>query len=176
MKKGVIILALTCFAVTGYAQTVHKRVPRWESNLSLGYIDNQPVENPPAGWVDESNRHLAIVKSFWFYPFLPRLLSFGLSFDFVTDDLPISLNVALNLPSKVIVPFVCAGAGFAFSGSSLQSYGGGLKLRTGRRFGLIAEYRRYKIHKKSVMGGPMQEGQKVVKNSDYFGAGIAYLY
>ena len=176
MKNGLIILVLACFAVAGNAQTAKKPVSQWESNLSLGYLNNQPVETPPPNWVDNTNRHFAIVKSFWFYPFQPRLVSFGLSFDYVSNSFPISLNIALNLPSKVLVPFVCAGAGFSFSGSTLQSYGGGLKLRVRGRLGFIAEYRHYTIHQNFKLGGPMEEGQKFDQESDYFGAGIAYLY
>jgi hypothetical protein len=176
MKKSIIFFVLFCCAAAGYAQTAKKGEPRWESNLSLGYIKYVGLVNPPAGFIDNMNRKIAIVKSFWFYPFLPRLLSLGLSFDYVTDDLPLSLNAALNLPTKFIVPFVSAGVGASISGSSLQNYGGGIKFRTGRRFGLIAEYRHYSIKKKTRASGMSNETSYVKRQSNYFGAGIAYLY
>ena len=173
MKKSIIFFVLFCCATAGFAQTAKKGEPRWESNLSLGYIGYQGIESPPPG-VDNMTRHIAIVKSFWFYPFLPRILSIGLSFDYVVDDLPLSANIALNLPIKFIVPFVSAGAGASISNSTLQNYGGGLKFRTGKRFGLVAEYRHYRIKKRAQQSGSGRPD--VVTMSNYFGVGIAYLY
>jgi len=175
-KTSVTILALLISAGFCMAQAAKKGEPRWESNLSLGYISYSEVQDPPAGYVDDMTRHLAIVKSFWFFPFLPRVVALGLSFDYVIDDLPLSLNVALNLPAKFFVPFVSAGAGFSFSGNTLSNYGGGLKLRTGRRFGLIFEYRHYKIKKNVIAYGAYETGSHVIRESNYFGFGIAYLY
>lgn len=175
VKKGILVVAVFCCAAAGYAQTAKKGEPRWESNLSIGYIGYQAVVNPPPGFT-EMTRHIAIIKAFWFYPFLPRILSLGLSFDYVTDDLPLSLNAALNLPMKFLVPFMSAGAGASVSGSTLQNYGGGLKFRTGKRFGLIAEYRHYSIRKKTANFGMSDENFYVKRTSDYFGLGIAYLY
>lgn len=176
VKKSIIVFVLFCCAAAGNAQTANKGEPRWESNLSLGYTKYLSVENPTEGTLVNMNRHIGIIKSFWFYPFLPRVLALGLSFDYVIDDLPLSLNAALNLPFKVFVPFVSAGAGFSFSGSTLQNYGGGLKVRTGKRFGLIAEYRHYSIKKKTQAELPNGETSSVTRESNYFGLGIAYLY
>jgi hypothetical protein len=174
MKKVVVIfLILPGLAAFVSGQPAGKPEPRLESNLSLGYIDYTPLANPPPGFVDTMTRHFAIVKSFWYYPFMPRLLSLGLSFDYLTDDLPLALNVALNLPAKRIVPFACAGAGFSFSGSTLQSLGGGLKFRIRKRTGLIAEYRHYWVKKKLT---PMETSPRVTREANYFGAGLAYLF
>jgi len=175
MKKIIIVFVLFCCAAAGYAQTAKKREPHWESNLSLGYIGYQSVLNPPAGFTDMT-RHIAIVKSFWFYPFLPRILAVGFSFDYVIDDLPLAANIALNLPTKFIVPFVCAGAGASVSNSSLQHFGGGIKIRTGKSFGLIAEYRHYHVKKKTPDFGMGENNSYVRTQSNYFGLGIAYLY
>jgi len=176
-RTTVAILLLIITAASGMAQTApaaQKKIPRWESNLSVGYIDYTSVQDPATGNIDDMDRHIGIVKSFWYYPFLPRVVAFGLSFDYIVDDLPICVNVALNLPMKFFVPFVSAGTGFSFSGSTLQDYGGGVKLRTGKRFGLVFEYRHYKIKKHS--SGVLEESSTVVRESGYFGAGIAYLY
>jgi hypothetical protein len=173
-KTIVLILMLIVFAATGLAQASQNKVPRWESNLSAGYIDYTSIQDPATGNVDDMNRHIGIVKAFWYYLFLPRIVDVGLSFDYIVDDLPICVNVALNLPTKFIVPFVCAGTGFSFSGSTLKDYGVGIKLRTGKRFGLIAEYRHYKIKKKS--SGINEESSTVIRESAYFGGGIAYLF
>jgi hypothetical protein len=177
MRKTLAALViLFVSAALCQAQTARKREPHWESNLSLGYIDYTSVQNPPEGFVDDMTRHFAIVKSFWYFPFLPRIVSLGLSFDYVVDDLPISLNAALNLPTKFFVPFVSAGTGFSFSGNSLQNYGGGIKLRTGKKFGLILEYRHYRIKKKTLTSFPDDPSSYVIRDSDYLGFGFAYLY
>jgi opacity protein-like surface antigen len=183
--KSLAVLAIAALlsTVAAFGQEAGKTVSRWESNLSIGYIgydneDSPPPPDvvwldgtPPAGQVDDMNRHIAIIKSFWFYPFMPHVLALGLSFDYVTDDLPISINAALNVPTKTIVPFVSAGAGFSFSGSTLRNYGGGLKVRFGKKIGMIAEYRHYTIKKHPFTGG-----DPVTRLSHYYGAGIAYLY
>ena len=72
--------------------------------------------------------------------------------------------------------FVCAGAGASISNSTLQNIGGGLKFRTGKRFGLIAEYRHYSIKKRTQDWGPGNEVSFIKRQSNYFGLGIAYLY
>lgn len=132
------------------------KVSRWESNLSIGSV---------------INRRLGIVKSFWWYP-LPRLVAVGLSLDYVGAVIPFSLNVALNAPIPVVVPFVCAGAGTSFTRGGITNYGGGIKLRLWHKVGLIVEYRRYHYTQESVID---PTGEEKVK-ADYIGAGIAYIY
>jgi hypothetical protein len=178
MRKGslILLLPLVLLIIAGSGAAAERNPSRWESNLSIGYIKYEPLLDPPQGWVDDLNRPLGIVKSFWFYPFLPRIVAVGLSFDYVIDDLPLSANISLNLPLKVVVPFVSAGTGFSFSGSKLQNYGGGIKLRLGRRIGLIGEYRHYRSDKKSLGAGGSESVAHVIRESNYFGAGIAYLY
>jgi hypothetical protein len=133
-----------------------KKVPRWESNLSVGAVLNQ---------------RMGIVKSFWWYP-LPRIVAFGLSFDYVGAIMPLSLNVAVNLPIPFVVPFVCAGAGSTLTRGGITNYGGGLKFRIWSKIGIIVEYRKYHYTQESRLDPEAEEKVK----ADYFGAGIAYIY
>jgi hypothetical protein len=134
-----------------------KKIARWESDLSIGGI---------------TEGRLAIVKSFWWFP-LPKIVAIGLSFDYITQFLPLSLDVAVNAPIPVIVPFVCAGAGAGLSGGGVTSYGGGLKVRLGRRIGIIAEYRNYRYRPRSQsIDLPPEDPVHV----HYFGAGLAWIY
>jgi hypothetical protein len=129
---------------------------RWESNLS-------------GGWV--SNGRIGLVKSFWWHPFR-KVVALGLSFDYVYEAMPLSVDIALNAPIPVVIPFVCAGAGGSLTGSSLTFYGGGIKIRLLKKFGLIAEYRRYRYNHDSSGNPPVEE----MVDADYFGAGIAWIY
>jgi hypothetical protein len=129
---------------------------RWESNLS-------------GGWV--SNGRIGLVKSFWWHPFR-KVVALGLSFDYVYEAVPLSVDIALNAPIPVVIPFVCAGAGGSLTGSTLTFYGGGIKIRLLKKFGLIAEYRRYRYNHDSSGNPPVEEMVDV----DYFGAGIAWIY
>jgi hypothetical protein len=138
------------------AGTPSKKVPRWESNLSVGRVVQEQI---------------GIVKSFWWYP-LPKIFALGLSFDFVGATLPISLNVSLNLPLPVVVPFVCAGAGASVSRGGITNFGGGLKFRIWPKIGIIVEYRKYS-HKPDPFLDPPDAPRA---RPDYFGAGIAYIY
>jgi hypothetical protein len=133
-----------------------KKVPRWESNLSIGAVIDQ---------------RMGIVKSFWWYP-LPRIVAFGLSFDYVGAIMPLSLNVAVNLPVPVVVPFVCAGAGGTLTRGGITNYGGGLKFRIWHKIGIIVECRKYRYTQESHLDPEAEEKVK----ADYFGAGIAYIY
>jgi hypothetical protein len=157
----VLALSLLIFAGTaGASETASsspKKISRWESDLSIGGI---------------TEGRLAIVKSFWWYP-LPKIVALGLSFDYITQFLPLSIDIAVNAPIPVIVPFVCAGAGAGLSGGGVTSYGGGLKFRLGRRIGIIAEYRNYRYRPRSQsvdlpLGDPV--------HVHYFGAGLAWIY
>jgi hypothetical protein len=129
---------------------------RWESNLS-------------GGWV--SNGRIGLVKSFWWHPFR-KVVALGLSFDYVYEAVPLSVDIALNAPIPVVIPFVCAGAGGSLTGSTLTFYGGGIKIRLLKKFGLIAEYRRYRYNHDSSGNPPVEE----MVDADYFGAGIAWIY
>jgi hypothetical protein len=132
------------------------KASRWESNLS-------------GGWV--SNGRVGLVKSFWWYA-LPKVFALGLSFDYVYEAVPLSVDIALNAPIPVVIPFVCAGAGGSLTGSTLTFYGGGIKIRLLKKFGLIAEYRRYRYNHDSSGNPPVEE----MVDADYFGAGIAWIY
>jgi hypothetical protein len=175
-RNTLLLLPLIFLLIAGSGAAAEGNPSRWESNLSVGYIKYEPLLDPPQGGTDDVNQSIGIVKSFWFYPFLPRIVAVGLSFDYVIVDLPLSANVAVNLPLRFVVPFVSAGTGFSFSGSKLRNYGGGIKLRLGKRIGLIGEYRHYRSDKKSFPMGIEESGARVVRESNYFGAGIAYLY
>ncbi len=132
------------------------RIFRWESDLSAGSV---------------SSGRLGIVKSFWWYA-VPKVVAVGLSLDHVLEAIPFSLNVALNAPLPVVVPFVCAGAGTALTCGGITHYGGGIKVRFGRRLGVIAEYRRY--HYRQTDGTFFPTYTKAAAH--YFGAGIAWIY
>jgi hypothetical protein len=86
--------------------------------------------------------------------------------------MPLSVDVALNAPLPVVVPFVCAGAGGSLTVGGLSFYGGGLKIRLKKRFGLIAEYRKYRYSHNTDTNPPVKEAVK----ADYIGGGIAWIY
>ncbi|MCX6574483.1 MAG: hypothetical protein NTX99_10900 [Candidatus Aminicenantes bacterium] len=133
------------------------KASRWESNLS-------------GGWV--SNGRVGLVKSFWWYA-LPKVFALGLSFDYVYEAMPLSVDIALNAPIPVVVPFVCAGAGTSLTSGGITFYGGGIKVRLKKRFGLIAEYRKYRYTHSNTDTNPAVEE---TVNTDYLGAGIAWIY
>ena len=133
-----------------------RKITRWESDLSIGTV---------------SNDRLGIVKSIWWFP-VPKIVAIGLSIDYVAEVMPFSLNVAVNAPTPYVVPFVCAGAGTSLTTGGITHYGGGIKIRLGRRFGLIAEYRTYR-YKRNVSGNPpLYE----TSTAAFFGGGIAWIY
>lgn len=156
-----VLLALLAFAAAAGAAPAAApgspaKIPRWESNLSLGSVDSGRI---------------GIVKSFWWYA-VPRIVTVGLSLDHVMEAIPVSLAVAVNAPTPIAVPFVCAGAGTTLTCGAISFYGGGIKIRLGRRFGLIAEYRKYRYNQTS--GSFEQTYTKAT--AGYFGGGIAWIY
>ena len=151
-----LTLAATAGAAPGAAPGPQAKVPRWESNLSLGSVDSGRI---------------GIVKSFWWYA-VPRIVTVGLSLDHVMEAIPVSLTVAVNAPTPFAVPFVCAGAGTTLTCGGISFYGGGVKIRLGRRFGLIAEYRKYRYHQ---TGGSFEQTYTKA-TAGYFGGGIAWIY
>jgi hypothetical protein len=155
-----LLFALLAPAVAAGQDTASAAAPakvhRWESNLSGGGV---------------SNGRIGLVKSIWWYP-LPKFIAVGISFDYVYEAMPLSVCVALNAPTPVVVPFVCAGAGGTLTVGGLSYYGGGFKVRIKKRFGLIAEYRKYTYQHDSSRNPPVRETLK----ADYFGGGIAWIY
>jgi len=133
-----------------------KKAYRWESNLSAGKT---------------SEGYIGLVKSIWWYP-LPRIVAVGLSLDYIGRVMPFSLNLSLNLPLPVVVPFVCVGAGANVSKGGVTNYGGGLKIRAWRTIGFIVEYRRYTRKPDPYYDPP--DVQKVRLN--YIGGGVAYIF
>jgi hypothetical protein len=133
-----------------------KKISRWESNLSAGAV---------------LRRTIGVVKSFWWYP-LPKIFAVGLSLDYVGPILPLSLDVSLNLPLPVVVPFVCAGAGASISRGDITNFGGGLKFRIWPKIGIIVEYRKYSYKPNP----PFDLTDEPRVRRDYIGAGIAYIY
>lgn len=154
LNLGLLVSALAAVPPDA-ASASPVKVSRWESNLSIGGV---------------SNGRIGIVKSIWWFA-LPKVFAIGLSFDYVTEFIPFSVGVALNAPIPVVVPFVCAGAGTSLTVGSITNYGAGVKIRLGRRFGLIAEYRKY--HYMHDVGWPSVREKG---SADYFGAGIAWIY
>ncbi|MBN2266329.1 MAG: hypothetical protein JW775_11000 [Candidatus Aminicenantes bacterium] len=151
-----LLLAAGVNGAPGARQAAPEKVPRLESNLSVGRV---------------STKRIGAVKSIWWHA-VPRVIAIGLSFDWVSEGIPFSLAVAVNAPIPVATPFVCAGAGFAMDGCSINFYGGGLKVRLFRKFGLIAEYRNYRYTTvESIF--PVRRGKG---SADYFGGGIAWFY
>lgn len=131
---------------------------RWESNVSAGVIK-------------EGQATIGIVKAVWWYA-VPRIVSLGISFDYVGKTLPLSVNVALNAPLPVIIPFVQAGAGAGLSTGGILHYGGGFKIRMRGRLGWIAEYRKYFYKRETPVATPGASKHK----PDYFGGGISYAF
>jgi hypothetical protein len=132
------------------------KVRRWESNLSVGSV---------------SNGRLGVVKSIWWYA-LPKYIALGLSFDYIYEAIPMSIDVALNAPLGPVIPFACAGAGGSLTVGGMTFYGAGVKIRLSRKFGLIGEYRHYRYSHDST-GNP---ATKEMSSAGYFGGGIAWLY
>jgi len=164
-------------AVAGIARTRGKPESRWESNLSIGYIRYTSIVSSGSAGQFQANRHLGIIKSISYYPLPSRLLSVGVSVDYIIEDLAFSLNGALNLPLKRVIPFVSAGAGIALSGTTLLSYGTGIKLRLGGTLGLIAEFRHFRTRKDyGESSATKLVSGLVVRHSDFIGLGITYLY
>jgi hypothetical protein len=155
-----IVLLLLVPALAAAQDTAASPAPakahRWESNLSGGSV---------------SNGRVGLVKSFWWYAW-PKIFALGLSFDYVYEAMPLSIDIALNAPIPVVVPFVCAGAGGSLTAGGLTFYGGGIKIRLKQRFGLIAEYRKYRYTHNTDTNPPVEE----TVNADYLGAGIAWIY
>lgn len=141
---------------TGAGGGAVSKVSRWESNLSVGVVLEE---------------QFGIVKSFWWYP-LPKVFAVGLSFDFIGATLPLSVNVSLNLPTPVVIPFVCAGVGMSISRGWITNLGGGIKFRLWKKIGLIAEYRKYTHDPDPYLDPPDAPKRK----PDYLGIGISYLY
>ncbi|MBP7706670.1 MAG: hypothetical protein KA243_05420 [Candidatus Aminicenantes bacterium] len=152
----VATFAAAASAAPGAAQGPPAKVPRWESNLSLGAV---------------SSGRIGIVKSFWWYA-VPRIVTVGLSLDHVLEAIPVSLTLAVNAPTPIVVPFVCAGAGTTLTVGGISFYGGGLKIRLGRRLGIIAECRRYAFRQTDGAFEPTY----TKATARYFGAGLAWIY
>lgn len=160
LASCVALACLSLAAVVASAprsdQTTPEKVPRLESNLSVGRV---------------STKRIGAVKSIWWHA-VPKVITIGLSFDWVSEGIPFSLAVAVNAPLPVVIPFACGGAGFGFDGCSINFYGGGLKVRLFRKFGLIAEYRNYRYSTVESYF-PIRRGKG---SADYIGGGIVWFY
>jgi len=132
------------------------RISRWVSNLSAGAV---------------IDRRIGIVKSFWWFA-VPNVVALGLSFDFVSSNMPLSVGVALQAPIAVVTPFICASAGGSLSGHGITGYGGGLRVRLAPKFGLVFEYRRYHLTQDSAAN---LSGHETVE-ANYVGGGISWRY
>jgi len=117
-----------------------------------------------------STGRLGAAKTFYWYA-VPKVIAVGLSFDWISESIPFSLAVAVNVPIPVVIPFACAGAGFGLNGCGINYFGGGLKVRLGRRFGVVAEYRNYRFATIDAHSPIHGKGQ-----ADFFGAGFVWTY
>ncbi|HPW17484.1 MAG TPA: hypothetical protein PLP83_03790 [Candidatus Aminicenantes bacterium] len=118
-----------------------------------------------------STGRIGAVKSFW-WSAVPKAIALGMSFDWISDNIPFSLAVAMSAPVPVAVPFACAGAGSGLNGCGLNYYGGGLKVFLARRFGIVAEYRSYRFTTiTSTFPTRREKG-----SAEFFGAGIVWFY
>lgn len=164
LVPGLVIIALLvglaapalADEAAGSIPTRSMRISRWVSNLSAGAV---------------LDRRIGIVKSFWWYA-VPNIVALGLSFDFVSSNLPLSVGVALQAPIAVVTPFVCAAAGGSLSGHGITGYGGGVRVRLAPKFGLLLEYRHYQLTEDSP--AHLSGHEKV--HADYVGAGISWRY
>lgn len=151
-----ILMALVVTArAQGMGWAPESKASRWESNLSVGRV---------------STGRLGAAKTFYWYA-VPKVIALGLSFDWISESIPFSLAVALNAPIPIVIPFACAGAGAGLDGCGINYFGGGLKVRLGRRFGLVAEYRNYRYTTSTLYPPRKGKGQ-----ADFFGAGFAWIY
>jgi rRNA maturation protein Nop10 len=132
------------------------KVSRWESNLSAGAV---------------IDRRIGIVKSIWWFA-VPKVVALGPSFEFVGPFLSFSVGVAVTAPIPVVTPFVCASAGASLTQGGITSYGGGLKVRLGPKFGIIVEYRKYRY----TLERAFETGPHETVVADYVGAGISWKY
>jgi hypothetical protein len=85
----------------------------------------------------------ALVVGFGYY-LLPRFIALDLNLALLAErsrELPLSLNLSLNLPLGKVVPFVTGGGGASLRGTLVKNLGAGLKLRLGRTMGGLVEYR-----------------------------------
>ena len=157
---GTFVLCLLLSGLAGGAPGADplaaRKIRRWQSNLSIGWV---------------SSGRIGIVKSFWWFA-LPDVIALGLSFDHVLEAIPLSVNIAVSAPIPIVRPFVCAGAGAALNGGGITHYGGGLTVRLGRKFGLVAEFRQYSYDVIASLFPTVW--QKA--SASYFGAGISWTY
>jgi hypothetical protein len=156
LSTACLLISAILAGAPGPDEATSEKVLRLESNLSVGRV---------------STGRLGAAKTFWWYA-VPKVIALGLSFDWITDTIPFSLAVAVNAPIPVVTPFACAGAGAGLNGCGINYYGGGLKIRLVRKFGLIAEYRNYRFT-------TVESSFPVVRGKGrayYFGAGIAWFY
>ncbi len=103
------------------------RIFRWESDLSAGSV---------------SSGRLGIVKSFWWYA-VPKVVAVGLSLDHVLEAIPLLAQRRLErAPPRRRAVRLRRGRDRPDRGG-ITHYGGGIKVRLGRRLGVVAEYRRY---------------------------------
>ncbi|HSA94850.1 MAG TPA: hypothetical protein VLJ16_02280 [Acidobacteriota bacterium] len=142
--------------VAGSVPARSMRISRWVSNLSAGAV---------------LDRRIGIVKSVWWFA-VPNIVALGLSFDFVSSNVPLSVGVAVQAPIAVVTPFLCAGAGGSLSGHGITGYGGGFRVRLAPKFGLVFEYRRYHLTQDSPA---FPSGHETV-DANYVGAGISWRY
>jgi hypothetical protein len=130
-------------------------------NLSLGYAESTDFEKGNFGLLKSVGWNL-----------LSGWLSAGVNFGIIKNEIMLMGNVSLIVPLDRIEPFATAVYGFILETfSAVSNYGGGLRVRLGKKIGIIAEYRKLDFTQKRFRGG-----EKTKVKVDYFGAGIFYYF
>ncbi len=149
------MIGVLMIAVLSGGLTAQERKLRGESKVSMGLVVHDII---------------GIMKSFGYY-IVPRYVAFDINFQYIVKELPIGVNVSLNLPVGKITPFVTAGAAASLRGTTILDWGGGLKYRVGKKTFLLAEYRHFRYNYR-----PDGSNVKEIRQTDYFGGGICYLF
>ncbi len=130
------------------------KVYRGESKVSMGVLVHDVF---------------GIMKSFGYY-IIPRYVAVDVNFQYIVRELPIGINLSLNLPMGRITPFVTGGAAASLRGTTIFDAGVGLKVRVGKRTSILAEYRHFRYKYRPAGSNDPKE----LRTADYFGGGISY--
>lgn len=134
---------------------------RGEINLSMGYAKSD----------DNEKGNFGLLKSVG-WNLLSGWMSAGINFGIIKNEIMVMGNISFNIPLDRIELFATAGYGGIIESFALVSnYGGGIRIRVGKKIGIISEYR--KLHFKYKNRQRETESTIMV---DYIGAGIFYHF
>jgi hypothetical protein len=134
---------------------------RGSINLTMGYAKSSDIEKGNFG----------LLKSVG-WNFLSGWVSAGVNFGIIKNEIMIMGNASLIVPLDRIQPFITAGYGFILETfGTVNNYGAGLRIRLGKKIGIVTEYRKLHFKQKE---GMRQAELKII--ADYFGAGIFYYF